>query len=169
MKKYLQISTVIGIFGLLVLVRQHFGADDKTAVIAPKAQANTSPAQSPTPTPSLASPKTPDLNSITSTATPTPTPSGQYKNGTFTGSVADAFYGNLQVQAIISGGKLTDVVFLQYPNDNNTSLSINSQASGFLKQEAISAQSANVDTISGASASSQAFRQSLADALAQAK
>lgn len=94
--------------------------------------------------------------------------SGQYKNGTYTGSVADAYYGNIQVQAVISGGRLSDVIFLQYPSDRNRSIAINTQAMPYLKSEAIQAQSANVDIISGASDSSSAFVQSLGDALAQA-
>lgn len=102
---------------------------------------------------------------------PTITPAtslGQYKDGIYTGSVADAFYGNIQVQAVISGGKLTDVVFLQYPNDRSTSIAINTQAMPYLKQEAISAQSANVAVVSGASDTSAAFQQSLQGALSQA-
>lgn len=102
-------------------------------------------------------------------ATPTTKPRGQYKDGSYTGSVEDAIYGNIQVQAVISGGKLTDVVFLQYPNDRNTSVEINTQAMPYLKQEAIAAQNANVDIISGATDSSIAFRQSLGTALSQAK
>ena len=93
---------------------------------------------------------------------------GQYKNGTYTGSVADAFYGNVQVQVTISSGQITDVQFLQYPNDRSTSVYINSQAMPLLKQEAIQAQSANVSGVSGASATSAAFIQSLTDALSQA-
>lgn len=92
----------------------------------------------------------------------------KYKNGTYTGSVADAFYGNIQVQVVISGGKITDVIFLQYPNDRNTSIEINSQAMPMLKQEAIAAQSAQVDGVSGATATSGAFIQSLSSALQQA-
>ncbi len=98
----------------------------------------------------------------------TPVQQGAYKDGTYTGSVADAFYGNIQVQAVISGGRLTDVVFLQYPNDRSTSIAINSQAMPYLKQEAIQAQSAQVDIVSGASDTSQAFQQSLSSALGQA-
>jgi uncharacterized protein with FMN-binding domain len=96
------------------------------------------------------------------------TPARNYKDGTFTGSVADAFYGNIQVQAVISGGKITDVVFLQYPNDRNTSIYINSQAMPLLKQEAIQVQSEQVDGVSGATASSGAFVQSLGSALQKA-
>ena len=102
--------------------------------------------------------------------TPTPAPAaGQYKNGQYTGSVADAFYGNLQVEAIIQGGKLTDVQFLTYPSDRQHSAQINQQAMPILTSEAIAAQSANVNIISGATQSSQAFQQSLASALAQAQ
>lgn len=101
--------------------------------------------------------------------TATPQPNSQYKDGTYTGSVADAFYGNIQVQATITGGKITNVQFLQFPNDNGTSQYINQQADPMLAQEAIQAQSANVDTVSGATDSSQAFIQSMSDALSQAK
>lgn len=100
---------------------------------------------------------------------PSPTNLGQYKNGQYTGSVADAYYGNIQVKAIITGGAISDVQFLQYPNDRSTSIYINNQAMPYLKTEAIQTQSASVDIVSGATDSSLAFRQSLAVALTQAK
>jgi len=95
--------------------------------------------------------------------------SGSYKDGSYTGSVADAFYGNIQVKAIIQNGKIKDVQFLQYPNDRNRSIMINSYADPQLTTEAIQAQSANVNIITGATDSSEAFIQSLTNALAQAK
>lgn len=91
-----------------------------------------------------------------------------YKDGTFTGSVADAYYGNVQVQATISGGKITNVAFLQHPDTHETSVIINQQAMPYLQQEALQAQSANVQIISGATFTSQAFQQSLQAALQQA-
>lgn len=93
----------------------------------------------------------------------------QYKDGNYTGSVADAYYGNVQVKAIIRNGKIVSVVFLQYPNDNPNSQYINSQATPYLRQEAIQAQSASVSAITGATFTSQAFVQSLSSALNQAK
>jgi uncharacterized protein with FMN-binding domain len=93
---------------------------------------------------------------------------GQYKDGSYTGVSANAYYGNIQVEAIISGGKLTDVQFLDHPQDRGTSIQINNVAMPRLRQEAIQAQSANVNTVSGATDSSGAFRQSLSSALAQA-
>lgn len=116
---------------------------------------------------------TPSANTNTSqqpvASSPAATAAAQYKDGTYTGDVADAYYGNIQVQVTVSGGKITDVQFLQYPNDRGTSIQINSQAMPYLKQEAIQAQSAQVDGVSGATDTSQAFIQSLGSALNQAK
>jgi uncharacterized protein with FMN-binding domain len=94
---------------------------------------------------------------------------GQYKDGDYTGTEVDAYYGLVQVQATIKQGKLADVQFLEYPNDRRTSIRINSTAIPYLQQEAIQAQSANVDIISGATLTSEAFVQSLQVALNSAK
>jgi len=82
--------------------------------------------------------------------------------------VQDAYYGNVQVGATVQGGKITAVDFLQAPNTHQTSVIINSQAMPILQTEAIQAQSANVNIVSGATFTSQAYQASLADALAQA-
>ena len=92
-----------------------------------------------------------------------------YKDGIYTGSVANAYYGNVQVAVTIAGGQITDVKFLQYPDTHTTSVFINNQAMPFLKQEAIQAQSANVQIITGATYTSEAFNQSLQAALTQAR
>ncbi|CAN5755098.1 hypothetical protein BH11PAT2_BH11PAT2_02120 [soil metagenome] len=113
-------------------------------------------------TPTATTPK------ATPAVTTTPKSTGQYRNGTYTGSVANAYYGNIQVAAVISGGKLTDVTFLQYPNDRGESVYINQRAMPALKSEAISAQSARVRGVSGASDTSAAFVESLSSALSQA-
>lgn len=94
--------------------------------------------------------------------------SGKFKDGKYTGSVNDAYYGSVQVEVTISGGKITGVKFLQYPDTHSTSVYINQQAMPYLQQEAIHAQSANVQLISGATFTSQAFIQSLSSALSQA-
>lgn len=109
-------------------------------------------------------------------STPPPTqgpaakPQGQYKDGSYTGDPVDAAgHGLMQVTAVISGGKLVDVRFVQTPSNGGTSVYINSQATPYFKQEALAAQSANVDIVSGATESTMAFQQSLASALSQAK
>ncbi len=96
-------------------------------------------------------------------------PAGQYADGSYTGSPADAYYGTVQVKAVVKNGQLADVQFLQYPNTHSNSIYINSQAMPLLTQEAIQAQSAQIDGVSGATFTSQAFQQSLASALALAK
>jgi uncharacterized protein with FMN-binding domain len=83
--------------------------------------------------------------------------------------VADAYYGKVQVKAVISGGKIIDVQFLDYPKDRQNSVQVNLRAMPILTREAISIQDANVDTVSGASLTSAAFRESLTAALAQAR
>jgi uncharacterized protein with FMN-binding domain len=100
---------------------------------------------------------------------PTATLSGRYRDGQYTGDIADAYYGNVQVEAIIQSGEIKDVQFLDYPHDRRTSARINSQAMPWLTTEAIQAQSANVDIISGATLTSEAFALSLQSALKQAK
>lgn len=121
-------------------------------------------------TPSQPAPSGGQSGNSGTSSSPAPTASAtSYKDGNYTGSTEDAFYGYVQVRVSIQNGKLTDVKFLQYPNDRSTSVYINSQAMPLLKQEAIAAQSASVDTVSGATDTSQAFVQSLTNALNAAK
>ena len=113
-------------------------------------------------------PVSPSANTVTPAATSNPISSGKYRDGTYTGSEADAYYGKIQVAATIQNGKISDVKFLQYPNDRANSLKVNGRAMPLLKSEAIAAQSAKVDGVSGATFTSGAFMLSLAAALAQA-
>lgn len=176
MKKIFLSLFLIVFFGAYVFYRR-FGVDNIIYINSGNREPHQQPiAGSPSPsgmpyaTPSL----TPKISSIP-TRTPVPTapppqPSnlGQYKNGQYVGSVADAYYGNVQVKVYVQNGRISDVQFLQYPSDRSTSRYINSQAMPYLTQEAIQAQSANVNTVSGATATSGAFRESLASALSQA-
>src|SRR5581483_10905733 len=91
--------------------------------------------------------------------------SQQYRDGTYTGDVADAFYGPMQVRALIKNGRISDVEFLQYPHDRQTSIEISRQSMPILAQEAIRSQRAKVDIVSGATQTSDAFVQSLQSAL----
>ena len=149
--------------GVVVTPTQSFGINsDKTSSItlAPQIDAVV-PAVSPVP---LRAPIPPPV-----VTKPAPAPKAAiYKDGTFTGKVADAYFGNLQVRAVISRGKLSDVKFLEYPNDQPQTLEISNRSMPKLKSEAISSQSAKVDIISGATQTCEAFNESLADALLQA-
>ncbi|HUX21559.1 MAG TPA: hypothetical protein VMW69_09990, partial [Spirochaetia bacterium] len=91
-----------------------------------------------------------------------------YVDGVYTGRRESAYYGIVQVQAIVQGGNLIDVKILSYPNDNGTSRYINSVALPTLIRESISAQGSHVNFVSGATFTSEAFHLSLHLALVQA-
>jgi len=161
MKKFVIAIAIFGVFVIYSLGIRH-----QNPVIGKPASLATDSPPAATTTSSGAGSGTGNA-STTSTSSSSSTP-GQYKDGTYTGSSADAYYGNVQISATISGGKITDVKFLQYPDTHQTSVIINQQAMPYLKQEAIRAQTANVQVISGATFTSQAFQQSLQAALSQA-
>lgn len=92
-----------------------------------------------------------------------------YKDGTYTGDTTDAFYGLMQVQVLINGGKIIDVKFLQFPDKPGHTIEVSNQALPLLKQEAIQKQATPVDVISGATQDTDAFNQSLASALTKAQ
>lgn len=91
-----------------------------------------------------------------------------YRDGTYQGPAVDAYYGLVQVQVTVQKGAIQNVQFLQYPSDRRTSQEINAQAMPWLTQEAIQAQSANVNIISGATLTSEGFQMSLQSALQSA-
>jgi uncharacterized protein with FMN-binding domain len=91
-----------------------------------------------------------------------------YRDGTYTGTSENAYYGRVQVRVTVVSHRIAAVSVLDYPQDRRTSRYINSQALPLLKQEVISANSASVDTVSGATLTSGAYRRSLANALDQA-
>ena len=158
MKKYIIALAVLGMFVLYSL-----GIRNKLPVLSKPSSLATNTAPSSSSTSSAATTNSGGTTLASSSAT------GKYKDGAYTGSIADAYYGNVQVSTIVSGGKITDVKFLHYPDTHSTSVSINQQVMPYLKQEAIQSQSSNVQIISGATFTSQAFVQSLASALSQAK
>jgi uncharacterized protein with FMN-binding domain len=94
---------------------------------------------------------------------------GGYRDGTFQGVSANAYYGRVQVDAVVSGGQLVKVEIVDFPNDRRTSRRINSRALPSLEQEAIQAQSAGIDAVSGATLTSEAFVRSLDSALSRAR
>jgi uncharacterized protein with FMN-binding domain len=93
---------------------------------------------------------------------------GAYKDGVFIGPAADAYYGIIQIGAVIKGGRLADIKVMQYPSDRRTSVRINQIALPRLRDEAVSAQTGDVDIVSGATLTSRAFIRSLSGALRQA-
>ena len=85
--------------------------------------------------------------------------------GTFTGDSVQTRFGSVQVQISVSGGKITDVKALQLTDEDRRSVQISNRAAPLLRSEVLQAQSANVQTISGATVTSSAYLTSLQAAL----
>ncbi|MFE9451373.1 FMN-binding protein [Streptomyces sp. NPDC006739] len=84
---------------------------------------------------------------------------------TATGDTVQTRWGPVQVRITVKGGKLTEVTAVSYPNENPRDQEINSYALPQLRREALAAQSAEIDTVSGATYTSDGYRQSLQSAL----
>jgi uncharacterized protein with FMN-binding domain len=172
MKKYIIPGVVVVAFGIyLLLTRQQSTYIVSTpATTAGGAGANTvSPGAGAVPAGTPAGNNPPPAATPAATTPVVSAAAGAYKDGTYTGSVADAYFGNLQVAAVISGGKITDVQFPVYPNHSGHTAQISQTDLPILKQETIKSQNANVNIVSGATQTSQAYQQSLQVALAAAK
>ncbi|MEU5789644.1 FMN-binding protein [Micromonospora purpureochromogenes] len=85
------------------------------------------------------------------------------------GPVVQTKRGRVQVQAHISGGRITDITPLAVPNVNNRDREINKRAVPQLRAEALAAQSAQIDVVSGATATSEGYTKSLQAALDSAQ
>ena len=116
----------------------------ETAPVRPPAAAAPSSAAAPAPRPS-----------------PSPSPSSVTINGT---AVATK-YGPVQVQITLTNGRIVRSDAIVYPQDTSRDKSINDNAVPDLDQETLQAQSSQIDTISGATYTSQGYRQSLQSAL----
>jgi uncharacterized protein with FMN-binding domain len=99
-------------------------------------------------------------------ATGAPTPNGAPAAGqkTVDGPVVDTEFGPYQVRVVFTGGKITDVRIITEPGDRH-SRRIATSAAPTLREEALQAQSARIDTVSGATATSEAYAQSLQGAI----
>jgi hypothetical protein len=91
--------------------------------------------------------------------------SGSTEKKTVTGPLVQTRWGPVQVKVTASGGKLTDVTVVQYPYNNPKDQEINDYAIPVLVQEAIDAQSADIDMVSGATVTSVGYQSSLQSAL----
>jgi uncharacterized protein with FMN-binding domain len=108
------------------------------------------------PTASSAEPTTPTTPTTAATSS---------ASRTVDGTDVSTRFGDVQVQVTVRGGRLTAVTPLLLPEDRPRSAQISERAAPILQQEALSAQSANIDAVSGATYTSEAYAQSLQAAL----
>src|SRR5579872_90018 len=106
----------------------------------------------------------PPTSSSRGSGTPPSSPAGTH---TYQGPVVSDPFGGVQATITITGNKIADVV-ISAPQDNPRSASINQQAVPLLRSETLQAQSAQINTISGATLTGQAYIQSLQAVLSQA-
>lgn len=169
MKKivYSVLATLSGLV-LLFSYRTSLG-EAVAAPPAPTASSDSSapdPAATATATGSTSSTAPPTATG-SSSPTATPTSSG-LTDGTYTGAAADTRYGPVQVQITVSGGRITDVQAVDYPDSNGRDQQINERAIPQLVSETLASQSAGIDFVSGATYTSDGYQRSLQSALDEA-
>jgi uncharacterized protein with FMN-binding domain len=102
------------------------------------------------------------------TASAQPTPAATPATHTLTGPAISYFFGTAQVQVTLVNGQITEVTAIQLPNEGRSAF-ISQQVEPMLRSEVLAAQSAQIDLISGATYTSEAYAQSLQGALDQAR
>ena len=109
-------------------------------------------------------------SSGTTDSSPSPSSSStsSAKDGTYTGESVSTRYGSVQVSVTIAGGKITDVTAVHLTDDEQRSVQISAAAAPILREEVLSAQSANVSIVSRATYTSDAYLQSVQSALSAA-
>ena len=81
------------------------------------------------------------------------------------GPVVDTRYGPVQVEVTLDGSTIKAIAAIQLPGGDRRSEQISNRAEPTLQSEALQAQSANIDGVSGATYTSEAYAQSLQAAL----
>jgi uncharacterized protein with FMN-binding domain len=84
---------------------------------------------------------------------------------TYDGSVAQTRWGPVQVRIVVSSGKVVGASALQVPSGNGRDAEINGYAVPVLNQEAVRAGTAAIDTVSGATVTSDGYISSLQAAI----
>ncbi|MEU6574682.1 FMN-binding protein [Streptomyces sp. NPDC046805] len=109
----------------------------------------------------------PHESPATAVSAPQPAPSGPATahTRTVTGDRIQTRYGPVQVRVTVAGGRLTDVAAVSSPDENPRDRALSRYALPQLRQEALAAQSARIDAVSGASYTSGGYRRSLQSAL----
>jgi uncharacterized protein with FMN-binding domain len=112
-----------------------------------------------------------DTSKASTTVSQTPTEATTQSagvTGTFSGDTSQTRWGPVQVEIVVTNGKITDISTLQYPNGDRKSLNISNRVIPWLQQETLNFQSSAISGVSGATYTSRGFRDSLASALQKA-
>ena len=173
MKRALLIATgtVGGLGAILAITPPQLSSTTQIAGGIPQATPTTAPSASatataqPTTKPTKKPAAKPTARAQPTTAPTAAQPSGA-TNDSFTGDAVSMRYGIVQVKITVQNGKITDAQALQAPtgsNDRYTQMAVPR-----LREQTISAQSANIQGVSGASFTSYGWYKSLVSAIAKA-
>ncbi|KRE71312.1 MULTISPECIES: FMN-binding protein [Micrococcaceae] len=91
--------------------------------------------------------------------------SGTSASGTYKGTAVQTRFGPVQVQITVANGKITDITALQLTNTDGKSVQISNRAAPLLRSKVLAAQSADVQTVSGATITSDAYLTSVQAAI----
>ncbi|MBC3763499.1 FMN-binding protein [Quadrisphaera oryzae] len=149
---------------LVLLFGYHTSTEQASAAAAP-ATGTTSGSATRTTTGTTGASSSATSSTSTSTST---SASSSTAATTVTGQAVPTRYGPVQVQLTVTGGKVTAVDVLQRPDSNGRDQEINARALPILVSETLSAQSAQIDMVSGATYTSDGYTRSLQSALDQA-
>ena len=100
---------------------------------------------------------------------PRPAPITTATGPSYNGKLVSTKYGPIQVRITFTAGKITDITTVVQPTGGPRTEQINAAALPQLRAHALSSQSANIDTVSGATYTSAAYRESLEAAIKTAK
>ena len=162
------IATLIGL-GALASFKSTPGVPGKSASalhLKGSSAAGAAPRPGTTTTAPPARGSTPATGGTSPATAPPTTRAGAVR--TVDGDPFDNRYGTVQVRVSLRGTQITGITALQMPFDRQRSAEISQQAEPLLQQEALQAQSAQIDIIGGASYTSQSYAQSLQSALDKA-
>lgn len=153
------VSTVAGLVLLLGFKTHGTGAAGGATVAQAPATTGTTSSGSPS--------KNPPSTAPSAAPTGAASPSKPSSTQTVSGQTYDTQYGPVQVRITVTNGRLTDVAALQLPQGNGRDIEIDNYAVPQLRNEALGAQSAHIDMVSGATYTSDGYIKSLQSALDQ--
>jgi uncharacterized protein with FMN-binding domain len=167
------VATVAGLVMLLdfkthsgrQLAQSGLGLAASTPPTSPTPAAGSAP-----PSAAVSAPPTSGAPSAPPSTKPSPSASvPQATTRTVTGSSVGTRYGDVQIRLTLVGTQITDVVPLRLPDSNGVDQEIDQQVVPILVQETLTAQSANIQAVSGATYTSDGYIRSLQSALDKTK
>jgi uncharacterized protein with FMN-binding domain len=153
-------TIILVVMGTTVGLKLYGTGEQTGALSSAHASATTGTTAAPAPT-ATSTPSATAAPSAPSSASAAPAVTTK----TVTGDSVDTAYGPVQVKVTFEGTRITAIDAVQYPTESGRDQEINAQAIPMLRQEALASQSAKIDSISGATYTSEGYIQSLQSAI----